>query len=206
MNYELIEKGIGIVVLGQFNPQLYSLDNLCGLSIIKREEMEYTKQDEVNANYAVLNVGNIRIMCDRLRFQILTTDIVLVRRMLAFCQDMLNAIEINNLRGVGLNTHFKITINNEDDNQVFRERLMPPMTSWNNLCGGGNIENVAIKHDNRLICLSSDGLLDGNHGYSFDVNKHHKTDRLIDIISVLDGANEYFSTEMTSLEAFIREL
>ena len=96
--------------------------------------------------------------------------------------------------------------NHEDDNQVFRERLMPPMTSWNNLCGGGNIENVAIKHDNRLISLSSDGLLDGNHGYSFDVNKHHKTDRLIDIISVLDGANEYFSTEMTSLEAFIREL
>ncbi len=206
MNYELIEKGIGIVILGHFNPQLYSLDNLCDLSIIKQEEKEDTRQDVINANYAVLNVGNLRIMCDRLRFQILTTDIVIVRRMLAFCQDIINATEIKNLRGVGLNTHIKITINNEVDNQVFRERLMPPMASWNNLCLGGDIENVAIRHDNRLIALSPNGLLNGNYCYSFDVNEHHKTGQLIDIISVINRANEYFSIEMNSMEAFIRGL
>lgn len=206
MNYESIEKAIGVVILGQFHPQQFTKDNLLSLNIIKQEENGLTRYDVADDFHVVFNVGNLRALCDRFRFQLLTNDIVMSPRLVLFCQDLVNTIGIKDVRGLGLNSHIMISLSNEVDEETFRIKLIPPVDDWNILSGGGDIKNVIFKHEDRTISLSPATGNNEKRCYEFNVNKHHSLDKIVDVLSVLDRANEYFANELNALESFIQGL
>lgn len=206
MNYELIEKGIGVVVLGHFNPRQLTKANLIALNVIKLEEEKQTYQDIADERHVVFNVGNLRAMCNQSRFQMTTKDIVMSPRLVLFCQEVVNTIEINNVRGVGLNTQVIVSLPSKTDTEAFSRKLMPPIDDWKLLSGGGAIEEIVIKHDNRTITLFPSSDSSGKQLYEFNVNEHYELNKIVDVFPVFDKADNYFVNEFAVLDNFIRNL
>ena len=83
---------------------------------------------------------------------------------------------------------------------------MPPIEEWNTLSGGGDVKNIILKHEDRTISLSPFTDNNDKKCYEFNVNKHHSLNRIVDVLSVLDKANEYFANELSILDSFIQGL
>lgn len=206
MNFETIEQGLGIVILGQFNPQQTNVDWLIGRQIVKAEEREMTRQDVVNANVSVFNVGNIRVLCDKARLQVGTTDVVMIPRMLSFCRDLLNTVEVDSFRGIGINPHLVIKPTSAGEEELIESRMLPPMAVWQSLCDGGQVGTITVKSGNKTISMVRAPHEEGRFAYSFNVNIHCELQGIADIITTIENAQQGYNTEISQLDAIIRSI
>lgn len=201
MNYNTIEQGLGIVILGSFTPQLFTIENLANIGVLKQEEREQARMNAQNLDSAVFNVRNIRVMCDRFRLQIVTIDTVVIPRLIEFCRDVMNTMNVNAYRGVGINTLLKIGFTNDDDLHLFKRRLLPPQDGWLPICENGQCEDVTIRNGNRTIeLLYKEGY------YSFNVNAHHVSDTIGDIINIVNDAQICYNQEIARLNRYLADL
>lgn len=203
MNYNIIEQGLGVVILGTFTPQLFTIENLVNIGVIKQEEREQARMNAQNQDSAVFNVRNIRVMCDRFRLQIVTIDIVVIPRLIEFCRDVMNTMNVNAYRGVGINTHLKIGFTNEADLHLFKQRLLPPQDGWLPICENGQCEVVTIRNGNKTIELLCE---EENECYSFNINNHHESRNIGEIVNVVNDAQVSFDSEIRDLNRFLSAL
>lgn len=205
MNYIISEQGLGIVILGTFAPQLFDINNLVEIGVIKHEEEEQSRMITSNPDQTLLTVRNIRVMCDRFRLQIVTIDTIVIPRLMEFCRDVINTMNVDTYRGVGINTHLKIRFAAEADLNIFRQRLLPSQAEWMPISRNGHFENVSIRNENRTIELQCKEE-DGNLSYSFNINIHYAFHNLGEIIDIVGGAQTSFDNEIGYLNRFLSDL
>ena len=206
MNYETVERGLGIVILGQYDPRQVSIDWLVDHQIVKAEERERTRQDVANDNLTVFNVGNIRVFCDKIRLQVGTTDVVMIPRVLSFCRDFLDTADVSSFRGIGINPHLVIKFTSVEEEELFENRMLPPMATWEMLCERGQIGTIAVKNENKTISMVRTKQEDGSFVYSFNVNMHYELQGVADIITTIENAQQGYNTEVNILDSVIRSI
>lgn len=205
MNYIISEKGLGIVILGGFIPLEVNVDSLTVNHVIRQGEGAFCHQDMAEAERSVFNIGNIRIMCDRYRLQVATIDTQMISRMLEFCRDLMNVVSINDIRGVGVNPHLRIRLNNQEEYQYFVSHAMPPMERWNTLLPTGQMINMNIKDGHRSLEVTFSEK-NNEKLYAFDINLHHQLNNAGAVIDVLDTAQDAYNRELESVENFLHGL
>lgn len=203
MNYNIVEQGLGIVVLGTFTPQNFEVDNLVNIDVIKHEEVNQLLRIASNQNQTTFAVRNIRVMCDRYRLQVVTIDTVIIPRLVEFCRDVINTMDVETYRGVGINTHFKIRITEDADLDLFKQRLLPRQAVWQPISGNGYFHNVSIRNGNKTIELLCE---EENECYSFNINNHHESYNIGEIVNIVDEAQVLFNNEIRDLNLFLSDL
>lgn len=202
MNYNIIEQGLGIVILGTFTPLNFEVDNLVNIDVIKHEEENQIIRIASNQDQTTFAVRNIRVMCDRYRLQVVTMDTVVIPRLIEFCRDVMNTMNVDSYRGVGINTHLKIRITEDGDLDIFKQRLLPQQAAWQPISGNGHFENVSVRNGNKTIEL----LYKKENDYTFNVNYHHETRNIGEIVNVVNDAQVSFDSEISDLNRFLSAL
>ncbi len=213
MNYRITERGLGLVVLGEFLPRNFNLDTMIRNGIVKVEEVARSRQQINNDNISELNIVNLRVSCDRHRLQLATVDIVMKERLCELCEEILRWQNTENLQGVGVNPHLKVSFTTGEDHSEFVSRLMPSTVTWRQFYEGAMTSSLQIRkhHENgsneyESLIVQMVAINNGFPVYSVDMNIHYQEITLGRVLDVCSTASAIYDERIISFESFLNEL
>lgn len=213
MNYRIIERGLGLVVLGDFHPEHLNVDAMIENDIIIAEESGRSRQQVCNNNTSEFNIVNLRVSCDRYRLQMATVDIVMKERLCELCAEILRWQNTANLQGIGVNPHLKVSFNSEEEHSEFVNRLMPPSATWGQFYEGATTSSFQIRKQHVEGTSEYESLIvqivavnNGLPIYNVDMNIHHQEITMGRVLDVCSSASAVCDERIISFESFLNEL
>lgn len=213
MQYKIIERGLGLVVLGDFNPATISINAMVENGIIREEEVRNSQQQQLSDTVSECNVVNIRIGCDKSRVQMATVDIVAKERLSGLCCDILRWQSPVNIQGVGVNPHLRLSFEKPEDHDAFTRALLPSTDNWQKYYDGAYTSTFQIikKHvDNsdefESMIVRLTGVNNNLPVYTIDMNVHHILSTLGDTLDVCADSPAVYEDRVQKFETFLSAL
>lgn len=172
-------EGCGIVLIGLFNPLIFTPSWLALEGLIRKTEAHKAEVKVIHRDITAFSLDWMELEVSRERFKVNTTNSAYFEVLRDLCVGIFTLLRHTPLKAVGINFDFHLNTDIETSNRFFS--IISPLEPWNNIFTNPKQEEIIIKGERTdkhsghwVVRINRSTLV--NDGVKILVNDHYELD------------------------------
>ena len=180
--YQIQQKIISIVLLGDFNPSIFHPQWLAFNELVSLESAEVARNVSCQSEFSSFEVDGMHYQVDKQRFGLTTKDESQTPILLDTVREILTLLEHTPLLAIGLNHDFRYSIP-EIESWHRLGHTLAPKDHWSGLLTDPGMAGIAIRGSRpdvpeARLDIRVNPIMDGKNGVFIGINQHYRFDDL----------------------------